>query len=141
MVSKKEYSWTEGLQKMEKVIDQHYEDHGFSSEKYLDDLYKEHEEKTKDDKFTKDNKKIIDLVDKFIHATHRNTLCLSLLGREDADSYDSPVQYATLLFLFIQLRYNRINEEQLQMMINSSEDLGHAMLLKNVIAYGQQLKE
>ena len=122
----KTYGWTEGLKTAEENID----------------LYKESEEKEwEGNKFIKANKKIIDLVEEFIHITHRNTLCLSLLGRDDADRENSPVQYATLLFLFIQLRYDRISEEQLQMMIHSSEDLGHAMLLKNVIAYGLQPAE
>ena len=122
---KKEYSWTEGLQKMEKVIDQHYEDHGFSSEKYLDDLYKEHEMLNEDSK----EKEFLDTHKKTIRNTKNLIDSISMwVGAVNA------VDYAAMTYLFTLLRYDEIEWKKLEMVLDDPK-LGRAMLLQSLVAY------
>ena len=128
---KKEYSWTEGLQKMEKVIDQHYEDHGFSSEKYLDDLYREHEMLNKDDK----EKEFLDTHKKTIRNTKNLIDSISMwVGAVNA------VDYAAMTYLFTLLRYDEIEWKKLEMVLDDPK-LGRAMLLQSLVAYVEPEKE
>ena len=126
MVNKKEYSWTEGLKEAEKIIDQHYEDHGFSSEKFLDDLYKEHEEQIdkndKEGEFNETHKRTMKIVDDFVPSVSM------WLGAVDA------VDYATMMYLFVLFRYKEIEWEKLEMVLDDPK-LGRAMLLQSLVAY------
>ena len=119
---KTNYNWAEGLKTVEQNID----------------LYKEHEEKEMSIN-TSEKRKILDIVDKFRHAVHKDTTCRELLGYDDKIIFDRNIEYVILFFLFLQYKYDRINEEQFQMIMHSSENIGHAMLLQHVIAYGQSI--
>ena len=131
MIKKKEYNWKEGLQKMEKVIDQHYEDHGFSSEKYLDDLYKEHEILNEDSK----EKEFLDTHKKTIKNTKNLIDSISMwVGAVNA------VDYAAMTYLFTLLRYDEIEWKKLEMVLDDPK-LGRAMLLQSLIAYVEPEKE
>ena len=131
MIKKKEYNWKEGLQKMEKVIDEHYEDHGFSSERYLDDLYKEHEMLNKDDK----EKEFLDTHKKTIRNTKNLIDSISMwVGAVNA------VDYAAMTYLFTLLRYDEIEWKKLEMVLDDPK-LGRAMLLQSLVAYVEPEKE
>jgi len=125
---KKEHGWTEGLQEAEKIVDQHYEDHGFSSEKYLDDLYKEHEllnEGSKEKEFLDTHKKTIKNTKNLIDS-------ISMwVGAVNA------VDYAAMTYLFTLLRYDEIEWKKLEMVLDDPK-LGRAMLLQSLIAYIEQ---
>jgi len=133
-MNNKEYSWTEGLEKANEIIDQHYEDHGFSSEKYLDDLYREHEmldnwadAKSKDEfldthkKTIKNTKNLIDSVSMWVGAVNA-------------------VDYAAMTYLFTLLRYDEIEWKKLEMVLDDPK-LGRAMLLQSLVAYVEPEKE